>query len=146
MLRNIISFALLAMSLAVAAQEVRVEVQGNAATESRKSDAIARAITEKVGAPAAGKGQVVFFRTPSSPGGKIPVAGDGEPIGELPAGMYFAKPAAAGAHAYAISNGNEVSINVRAGQTVYIQVIRNRAGQSKLIRSNAIGFQRATRR
>lgn len=144
--RTAISCALLAMPLSVAAQQFRIEVQGNAANESRKSDALAQAISKKVGEPASGKGQVVFFRTPSSPGAAIRVAGDGQAIGTLPAGNYFAKPFVEGAHAYTIREGNQVAVNVRSGHTYYVQVTRDRAGQAKLVNSNPIGFQRATRR
>jgi hypothetical protein len=142
--RGAASCALLAMSLTVAAQQARFEIQGNAATESRKNDAIARAMTEEIGAPAAGKGQVVFFRTSRSPGSAIPVSGDGMAVGELPAGMYFATPALAGTHAYSTADGGGVSVKVRTGQTHYVQVIRNRAGHPKLVRTTATTFQRAT--
>jgi hypothetical protein len=144
MLRGAASCALLAISLAVAAQQAKFEIQGNAATESRKNDAIARAITDEIGAPPAGKGQVVFFRTTRSPGSAIPVSGDGADVGELPAGMFFATPASAGTHAYAAGGGGGVSVQVRTGQTHYVQVIRNRTGQPKLVRTTATMFQRAT--
>jgi hypothetical protein len=45
--RGAASCALLALSLAAVAQQAKFEIQGNAATESRKNDAIARAITEE---------------------------------------------------------------------------------------------------
>jgi hypothetical protein len=142
--RGAASCALLALSLAAVAQQAKFEIQGNAATESRKNDAIARAITEEIGAPPAGKGQVVFFRTARSPGSAIPVSGDGMAVGELPAGMYFATPAVAGTHAYSPGDGGGLSVQVRTGQTHYVQVIRNRAGQPKLVRTTATMFQRAT--
>ena len=142
--RGAASCALLAVSLAVAAQQAKFEIQGNAATESRKNEAIARAITEEIGAPPAGQGQVVFFRTSRSPGNAIPVSGDGRAVGELPAGMYFAAPASPGPHAYSTEDGGDVSVQVRTGQTHYVQVIRNRAGQPKLVRTTATMFQRAT--
>ena len=142
--RGAASCALLAVSLAVAAQQAKFEIQGNAATEARKNEAIARAITEEIGAPPAGQGQVVFFRTSRSPGSAIPVSGDGKAVGELPSGMYFAAPASPGPHAYSTGDGGGVSVQVGPGQTHYVQVIRNRAGQPKLVRTTATMFQRAT--
>jgi hypothetical protein len=93
----------------------------------------------------AGKGQVVFFRSSKSPGAALDIHADGDAVGDLPAGMYFAVPATAGTHAYATGNAGPLSVAVTADKTYYVQVIRDRAGRPQLLRSTATKFQRATR-
>lgn len=141
--RSVLSCALLTLCLSAAAQSMKIESQGQAAADAEKDRIIAVAMSKAVGLPAAGEGQVVFFRAPKSPGAAVEVDADGEAMGELPAGMYFAAPASAGTHAYATGDAGSLSMNVTAGQTYYVQVIRNRAGQPQLLRSTATKFQRA---
>ena len=138
----IVCFALSFPSLGAIAQQLKIESQGQAEQESLKAAAIAKDMEQSVGAPAAGMGQVVFYRSSKSPGEAIDVAADGASVGGLDAGMYFALPAAPGAHRY---GPGELPISVKAGETKYVQVIRNRTGNPQLLASNAAKFQAAAR-
>lgn len=140
--RSAMACALLALCLPANAQQMKVESQGQAAVNAEKDALIAVAMSKAVGPPAAGQGQVVFFRSSKSPGAALEVDADGKAMGELPAGTYFAVPASAGTHAYASGDTGSLSMNVTAGRTYYVQVIRNRAGQPQLLRSTATKFQR----
>ena len=142
--RSVLSCALLTMWLPATSQTLKVESQGQAAVDAENDRIIAVAMSKAVGLPVAGKGQIVFFRTSKSPGAAVEVDADGEALGELPAGMYFAVPASAGTHAYTSGDVGSLSMNVTAGSTYYVQVIRNRAGRPQLLRSTATKFQRAT--
>lgn len=138
----IVCFALSSLSLGAMAQQLKIESQGQAEQESLKAAAIARDMEQSVGTPAAGMGQVVFYRSSKSPGAAIDVAADGVTAGGLDAGMYFALPSAPGAHRY---GPGELPVAVKAGETKYVQVIRNRAGSPQLLASNAAKFQAAAR-
>lgn len=142
--RSVLPCVLLVLGLPAAAQSLKVESQGQAAADAEKNRIIAVAMSKAVGLPTAGKGQVVFFRAGRSPGAAVEVDADGEALGELPAGMYFAVPASAGTHAYTSGDAGSLSMSVTAGSTYYVQVIRNRAGRPQLLRSTATKFQRAT--
>lgn len=145
LLRSALSCTLLAMTLSASAQQLKIESQGEAAIEAQKEALVAMSMSKAIGLPVAGKGQVVFFRTSKSPGAALDIDADGEAVGDLPAGMYFAVPATAGTHAYATGNAAPLSVAVNADKTYYVQVIRNRAGRPQLLRSTATKFQRATR-
>ena len=140
--RSVLSCALLTLCLTAAAQSMKIESQGQAAVDAEKDAMIAVAMSKAVGLPADGKGQVVFFRSSKSPGAELELDADGEALGELPAGMYFAVPASAGAHTFAAGDAGVLSMNVAAGNTYYVQVIRDRTGRPQLLRSTATKFQR----
>lgn len=143
--RSALSCTLLAVALSASAQQMKVESQGEAAVEAQKEALVAMSMSKAIGLPMAGKGQVVFFRSSRSPGAALDIHADGEAVGDLPPGMYFAVPATAGTHAYATGNAGPLSVAVSADKTYYVQVIRNRAGRPQLLRSTATKFQRATR-
>lgn len=129
-------------SLGAAAQQLKIESQGQAEQESQKAKAVARSMAQSIGEPAAGMGQVVFFRSSKSPGDGIDVAADGVSAGNVDAGMYLAMPASPGVHAY---GPGTLSLKLKAGETRYVQVIRNRAGAPQLRLSDATRFQNAAR-
>lgn len=143
--RSALPGALLAVVLSTSAQQMKVESQGEAEVATQKEALVAMSMAKAIGQPEAGKGQVVFFRSSKSPGAALGVHADGEAIGELPPGMYFAVPATAGTHAYATGSGSPLSVAVSKDKTYYVQVIRDRAGRPQLLRSNATKFERATR-
>ena len=145
LLRSALSCTLLAVALSASAQQMKIESQGEAAVEAQKEALVAMSMSKAIGLPVAGKGQVVFFRSSKSPGAPLDIQADGEAVGDLPAGMYFAVPATAGTHAYATGNAGPLSVAVTADKTYFVQVIRNRAGHPQLLRSTATKFQRATR-
>ena len=145
LLRSALSCTLLAVALSASAQQMKIESQGEAAVEAQKEALVAMSMSKAIGLPVAGKGQVVFFRSSKSPGGALDIQADGEAVGDLPAGMYFAVPASAGTHAYATGDAGPLSMSVNADKTYFVQVIRNRAGRPQLLRSTATKFQRATR-
>src|SRR5688572_17726782 len=137
--------ALLAVALSTSAQQMKIESQGEAAVEAQKEALVAMSMSKAIGLPVAGKGQVVFFRASTSPGAALDIHADGDVVGDLPSGMYFAVPATAGTHAYATGNAGPLSVKVTADKTYFVQAIRDRAGRPQLLRSNATKFQRATR-
>ena len=139
---GIVCFALSSFSLDASAQKMKIESQGQAEQEALKATAIARNMEQSVGAPTAGMGQVVFYRSSKSPGEAIGLTADGASAGDLAAGMYLAMPAAPGTHPY---GPGTLPITVKAGETKYVQVIRNRAGAPQLLASNATKFQAAAR-
>lgn len=143
--RSALPCALLAIALSASAQQMKVESQGEAEVATQKEALVAMSMARAIGQPASGKAQVVFFRSATSPGAALGVQADGEVVGELPSGMYFTVPAAAGTHAYAAAGARPLSMAVTADKTYYVQVIRDRAGRAQLLRSNASRFERATR-
>lgn len=144
--RSALSCVLLAVALSASAQQLKIESQGEAAVEAQKEALVAMSMSKAIGLPVAGKGQVVFFRSSKSPGAALDIHADGEVVGDLPAGMYFAVPASTGTHAYATGNaGGPLSMSVSKDKTYFVQVIRDRAGRPQLLRSTATKFQRATR-
>lgn len=145
LLRSALACTLLAVALSASAQQMKIESQGEAAVEAQKEALVAMSMSKAIGLPVAGKGQVVFFRSSRSPGAALDIHADGEAVGELPAGMYFAVPATAGTHAYATGNAGPLSVAVTTDKTYFVQVIRNRAGHPQLLRSTATRFQRAAR-
>ena len=145
LLRTALPCALLAVALSASAQQMKIESQGEAAMEAEKQALVAMSMSKAIGLPVAGKGQVVFFRSSRSPGAALDIHADGKAVGELPAGMYFAMPAAPGTHAYSTGGAGPLSVAVVKDKTHYVQVIRDRAGHPQLLRSTAVKFQRATR-
>ncbi len=141
-LRSAVAFALLSLSLGVGAQQLKIESRGQAEEDAQKAAVTAAAITQAVGQPAAGKAQVVFFRSTKSPGADIDVLADGASAGDVPAGMYLAVAASPGTHDY---GPGALSLKLAAGETRYVQVIRNRAGQPQVRRSTANQFQNIAR-
>lgn len=141
-LGGIVCFALSVSSLGALAQQLKIESQGQAEQESIKATAVARSMAKAVGAPAGGMGQVVFFRSSKSPGAAIDVTAEGGVAGNLDAGMYIAVPATPGAHPY---GPGTLPVTVKAGETKYVQVIRDRAGNAKLLASSATRFQATAR-
>ena len=139
---GIVFFALSSVSLGAAAQKLKIESQGQAEQEAQKAAVIAKSMAQSVGAPAAGMGQVVFYRASKSPGDAIALTADGASVGDLGAGMYLALPATPGSHPY---GPGALSVAIKAGETKYVQVIRNHAGNPQLVASNATKFQTATR-
>lgn len=136
--RGLAAFALFALGFSAGAQEFKIITQGAAEEQSQKNAAVARAMAQAVGQPAAGMGQVVFFRSSRSPGAAIDVITDDASTGRVMAGTYVAFTAIPGTHAYDPGN---LPVSVKAGDTKYVQVIRNRAGQPQLLGSNAVRFQ-----
>ena len=143
--RRALSCALVAVALSASAQQMKIESQGEAAVEAQEEALVAMSMSKAIGHPVAGRGQVVFFRSSRSPGAAVDIHVDGDVVGDLPAGMYFAVPATAGTHAYATGNADPMSVDVTADKTFFVQAIRDRAGRAQLVRSTATKFQRATR-
>lgn len=145
LLRSAMSCFLFCLCLPAAAQQVKIESQGQAAVDAEAITLNAVAIAKALGQPPLGKGQVVFFRSAKSPGAAADVLENGIALGDLPAGMYFVALAAPGTHAYEVAGGNAATVSVGSGKTHYVQVIRNRSGNAQLLRSNASAFQRAAK-
>jgi|SRR6478672_463001 len=147
MVRHVLAAALAASlfsaSLGAAAQQVKIESQGQAEQNAQRNTVVAKAMSEAVGAPAAGTGQVVFFRAANSPGAEIDVIADGTSEGLVGPGMYLTVAATPGAHNY---GPGTLGVAVKAGETRYVQVIRSRDGTPKLLASTATKFQNAARR
>jgi len=100
-----------------------------AATDATAAPAPAAAATEAgpatVGAPPAGKGQIVFFRPSKFAGAAVGFKvreGDAE-LGKLRSGNYFVANVAPGTHVYTVhSEAKDVlTLEVEAGETYYVE-------------------------
>ena len=125
------------------AQKMTVESQGQAEIVARAQTLDAKAVAKAIGAVPAGKGQIVFFRAATSPGAGIGVEEGDTSLIALDPGMYFVAQVAPGSHSFDAGDANTLDLAVDAGQTQYVQVIRNRAGEPRLLKSSAARFQRA---
>ena len=142
--RSALLAMLVALSLPVAAQKVKIENQGEASVGAEAQALTAEAVEKAVGKAPEGKSQVVFFRSAKSPGESITVNENTEARVELDPGMYYVVATTPGAHAYATDGGN-FDLKTDTGKTYYVQVIRNQAGRAQLRASSADKFQRAAR-
>jgi hypothetical protein len=138
-----LAFALLA--LPAFAQKVKIENQGQAAVDAAAHEMTVEAVEKDVGKAPAGKAQVVFFRSASSPGDPVGVrdAAGGMSMIDLEPGMYFVSTTTPGTRAYATADTGPFSMDLDAGRTYYVQVIRKKGGAAQLIRSSAEKFARA---
>ena len=135
--------SLFSVSLGAAAQQVKVESQGQAEQNAQRQAAVAKTMSEAVGAPTGGNGQVVFFRASNSPGADIDVVANGMTEGGVGPGTYLAVAATPGSHNY---GPGMLAVSVKASETKYVQVIRSRDGTPALLASTATKFQNAARR
>ena len=142
--RTALVAALLALSLPVAAQKVKIENQGEAALTAEARALNAAEVEKALGKAPAGKAQVVFYRGATSPGPQVDVQESASSLVALDPGMYYVVATEPGKHAYATESG-AFDITLEAGKTYYVQAIRNTAGKSQLRRSDAARFQRAAR-
>ncbi|MGH8028103.1 MAG: DUF2846 domain-containing protein [Pseudoxanthomonas sp.] len=95
-----------------------------AAVEETEADTAAPAAAGAIGAPPAGKGQVVFFREKKFVGGAIGYKvreGENE-LGKLSNGTYFVSVVDPGAHEYTVhSEAKDIlNLEVEAGETYYV--------------------------
>jgi hypothetical protein len=83
------------------------------------------AASGKVGAPVAGKGQVVFFRRSALQGAAIwfKVRENGAELGKLTPGRYFVVTAEPGIHTYtaATENTDKLRLEIEPGETYYVE-------------------------
>lgn len=135
------SCLLLAIPFGASAQKATVQNQGEASLRAEKTRVVAKAITNAVGAPMSGGGQVILFRAGNSPGEYIELTADGRVLGGLSPGMYFNVDAPDGMHAFT-ADGAPLSVDVDTGKTHYVQVVRNRTGRAELRAVNADKFRR----
>ena len=140
----LLSAALFCCVLPVAAQKVTIESQGQAEVDAKARALDAQAVAKAIGEAPADSGQVVFFRAATSPGATIGLREGGAPLVDLEPGIYFVARVMPGTHGFD-AGGTALGLNVDAGKTRYVQVIRNRAGQPQLRPSSASAFQRAAR-
>ena len=126
------------------AQKVKIENQGQAAVDVAAHELTVAAIEKDIGKAPAGKSQVVFFRSASSPGDPVGVrdAAGGLSLIDLEPGMYFVSTTMPGTRAYATADTGPFSMDLDAGRTYYVQVIRKKGGAAQLLRSTAEKFAR----
>lgn len=134
-----------AIAMPAFAQKVKIENRGQAAEDVAAHELTAAAIEKDIGKAPAGKAQVVFFRSASSPGDPVGVrdAAGGLSLVDLEPGMYFVSATTPGTRAYATADTGPFSMDLDAGRTYYVQVIRKRGGAAQLLRSSAEKFARA---
>jgi len=139
---------LLAASLPLAAQKVKIENQGEAAIAAEAKMLSDAAVEDAIGKAPSGRSQVVFYRAESSPGSAVAVrdAAGSAPIISLDPGMYFVTVTTPGTHSYATADTGPFSLDLEPGRTYYVQAIRNKSGATQLLHSNADKFQRAANR
>lgn len=95
-----------------------------AVAEEAGDDAAAPAASGSIGAPPAGKGQIVFFREKKFVGGAVSYKvreGENE-LGKLSNGTYFVSVVEPGAHEYTVhSEAKDIlNLEVEAGETYYV--------------------------
>ena len=136
---------LFAAALPAFAQKVTVENQGQASENVTQRALTAEALETEIGKAPAGRAQVVFFRSSKSPGNPVVIreASGSLSIIDLDPGMYFVTAVMPGTHAYATSDTGPFTMDLDAGRTYYVQAIRNKNGNTQLIRSSADKFSRA---
>lgn len=132
------------LAFAVSAQELKIRSRGAAAEWANDEAQLAVALSENLRLPKDGRAQVVLFRSARSPGEDIAVIADGKPLGELPPGHYLPASSTAGTHVFGTET-TAVTLNVMAGKTYFVQVVRDRAGRPRLLRSTATQFQRVAK-
>jgi hypothetical protein len=139
---------LLAASLPLAAQKVKIENQGEAAITAEARQLSDAAVEDAIGKAPPGRSQIVFYRSSSSPGTAVAVrdAAGAEPIISLDPGMYYVTVTTPGSHSYATADTGPFPIDLEPGRTYYVQAIRNKQGATQLLRSSADKFQRAANR
>jgi uncharacterized protein DUF2846 len=125
------ALVLLALSCTVMAQEATETATAQAATEAPAeaaapaATAAAAATSGKIGAPEAGKAQIVFFRPSKFTGAAIGFkVREGETeLGKLRSGKYFVSSVEPGTHQYTVhSEAKDVlTMEVEAGETYYVQ-------------------------
>jgi hypothetical protein len=113
---------------AAVSADAQVEAKAEATTEAKveaKTEAAAAAQGSLIGAPQAGKGQIVFFRPAKFTGAMIGFkVREGETVlGQLNTGKYFVASVEPGAHQYTVHSEAKdvVSLEVEAGETLYVQ-------------------------
>lgn len=142
--RVVLPCLLAALAFAASAQEMKIRTRGTAAEWAKDEARLAVALSETLHLPKDGRAQVVLFRTSKSPGEDIGLSVDGKPLGELPPGHYLPASSTAGAHVFGTGT-TTLTLNVTAGKTYFVQVIRDHAGRPQLLRSTATQFQRVAR-
>lgn len=144
-LRGALVALLFAAALPAFAQKVTVENQGQASENVTQRALTAEALESEIGKAPAGRAQVVFFRSSKSPGNPVVIreAAGSLSIIDLDPGMYFVTAVMPGTHAYATSDTGPFTMDLDAGRTYYVQAIRNKNGDTQLIRSSADKFSRA---
>lgn len=95
-----------------------------AVTEETRDATTAPAASGSIGAPPAGKGQIVFFREKKFVGGGVSYKvreGENE-LGKLSNGTYFVSVVEPGAHEYTVhSEAKDIlNLEVEAGETYYV--------------------------
>ena len=110
--------------------------------------ALPAAISDKVPAPPAGKGQVVFFRKGGFVGSMIScaVSENGAKVSSLPPGRYFVQVAEPGIHTYSVSSEtkDELRMEVEEGETYFAKCAIGMgimAGRPNLAPSDVQTFQ-----
>ncbi len=144
LVRVVLPCLLGALAFSASAQQLKIESKGQAAEGAEQDAKLAVALSETLHLPKDGRAQIVLFRTSKSPGEDISLSVDGKPLGELPSGMYLSASSEPGAHAYATEAG-ALTLDVAAGKTYFVQIIRDKAGRPKLLRSSATQFQRVAK-
>lgn len=124
MLRRTTLCVLLAFSGAAFAQDA-ADAPASAEAAAPVAATAATSATGKVGAPEAGKAQIVFFRPSKFTGAAIGFKvreGDTE-LGKLRSGKYFVAQVEPGTHQYTVhSEAKDVlTMEVEAGETYYVQ-------------------------
>ena len=122
-------------------------------TEATSSGAFTPAVQAAIGAPEAGKAQVVFFRPSKFTGGAIKFKvreGEAE-LGQLGSGRYFVRNIVPGAHAFTVhSEAKDVTtVELEAGETYFIAgsiSMGVMVGRPNLAPSDATAFEAALKK
>lgn len=123
------------------------------ADEASPQTSKAQAAGVEIGAPPAGKGQIVFFRPPKFVGGAFgyKVREGKTELGKLRSGKYFVAAVEPGAHEYNVhSEAKDVlNLEVEAGETYYVKATVSMgvlAGRPNLSPSTQAEFDEISRK
>lgn len=145
LLRSATLFALLVFCLPAIAQRTRFESRGEAYSAAEERDMVETALVRHVfGAPPAGKGQIVFFRSARATTTEVAVRENGNELAKLPGGSYFVVAVQPGTYAFTVDaeTGQTLTVRVRPGRTHFVRAGNRRAEGERpyLSRADAISF------
>ncbi len=137
-LRGLVALALLLLSLAAVAQNVRYEWQGVAYIDAENQMIAERAVDNVIGAHPGSNGQIVFFRPAGTVGGEYTLSsGNDASLAQLPSSAYYAIAVEPGTHTYTV-DGHSLSVQVAPGERHYVKIDNDR----QLSSTNARTFLR----
>jgi hypothetical protein len=121
-----------------------------APTAAPKANQSSTSTSGVIGAPPAGKGQVVFFRPSAMSGWAVwfNVRENGAALGKLTNGVYFVTPLDPGTHTFtaATENKDTLKLEIDDGETYYVKggiTMGIMIGEANIAPSDKVAFEKA---